>query len=106
MRFAAIFLLLSLISGCSSILAKKHEGFGHPYYGAKVSVNNAVCITYVGIVYYPPGFLLTAPLGILDITTSVVMDTIFLPADLIITPKKNTAPEVTNSQAYYCRRMP
>ena len=88
MRLIILVVLMSQIIGCSSLLSKHAKGFGHPYEGAKASINNAACLNYFGFVAFPPLILLTIPVSIFDISTTAVAETIFLPADLLVTPEK------------------
>ena len=89
MKLIILVVLITQIVGCTSLISKNRKGFGHPYDGAKASINNAVCTNQLGIIVFPPLILLTIPASIIDISATAIADTIFLPADLLITPEKN-----------------
>jgi uncharacterized protein YceK len=79
--FLACFLLLS---GCASIDVHQKD-WGHPYAGTEQAIN-----------WIEPGFYVSAmmlfipfPFILADVPCSFAVDTVLLPADLVMTPKKS-----------------
>jgi len=103
MRLITVFLLITLTSGCSSILAKNSPGFGHPYYGVQASASNAVCVNFFAFVWFPPSFILTVPISIIDVSTSIIVDTVLLPVDIVMSFDSGKRPE--SSKAYICNQL-
>ena len=81
-----ILLLLVCLSGCSTILAREKNGFGHVYIASDDSLNNGAAANTLGI-YFPPLLILTLPLSIIDLAVALVTDTLLLPVDLLATPR-------------------
>ena len=71
--------IVLFINGCSSIRTKT-EGFGHSYEGTTYIANSFRCM---GVI---PGLFIYAPFFVIDMMLSPVMDTVFLPIDLLIDP--------------------
>ena len=80
--------LIILMCGCSTIRVKKDKGFGHPYEGLTYSSEEWLCIWAISAYPFPPFLLFTFPMGVLDIVSSAVADTIILPIDLCVTNDK------------------
>ena len=84
MRFALICMAM-LVSACTTILSKGVEGFGTPYLGASNSYKLNVCVN--GLLLeskIPFAIVITVPIGIVDLASSTVLDTVLLPVDLSI----------------------
>ena len=84
-RLLLLFMMLSL-GGCASILARVGEEgtLGAPYSGVSYAVENAEDCTMAALLTFPPAVIVTAPVSLFDILTSVVGDTLFLPLDLLM----------------------
>ncbi|MCI5156900.1 MAG: YceK/YidQ family lipoprotein [Candidatus Electrothrix sp. AUS1_2] len=76
-----------IISGCSS-LATKETGFGAPYEGTAYIVDDLKCEKDDDL--FP--VYLSFPAGIIDTILSATLDTIFLPIDLVASPKEEIIP--------------
>jgi uncharacterized protein YceK len=75
--------LVIFLPGCSSLNAH-NDDWGHPYAGTQLAANGLKPhLAQSAIVLFIP-----APFIILDVPFSLVMDTILLPADIFIKPKK------------------
>jgi uncharacterized protein YceK len=75
-------LLCSFNFSCSSITTH-NVAVGHPYSGIEDSVKNFPCRTVNSMNYA----MLTFPFVALDIPFSFILDTVLLPADLLVTAK-------------------
>jgi len=87
-----IMLILTLVSlaGCGTILSKrpregKADGWGTPYSGVRCTSE----LVRVSATTYKP-LLLLLPFEVVDIVLSAAVDTVLLPADLIMDRKKYT----------------
>ncbi len=74
-----LFILLNL-SGCVST-ATKLDGFGHPYEGTTSAAESAACFFGEGL----DGTFMSVLFAV-DVGLSAVLDTVFLPIDLVVTP--------------------
>jgi len=74
----AIF-MAALTSGCSTTLSKMNYGMGHPYGGARELPEHFKCaMSWYGISF------ITIPMIIIDTPLSLALDTLLLPADLVL----------------------
>ena len=62
---------------------------GHPYISSEESIGNAVVLNAIAIKLFVFPLIFTLPLTIIDVSASLVADTILLPFDLFIEPENN-----------------
>lgn len=93
MRVIILIIAMALSSGCSTIVAKTDTGFGHKYNGIELAGTNAFCYNAMAFVLFPPLVVATIPIGILDIATSGVVDTVLYPIDHLIDKDQNERSE-------------
>ncbi len=79
----SIFLLICLFNFSCSTITTHNVAFGHPYSGTEDAVKNFPCRTVNSMNYA----MLTFPFVVLDMPFSLVLDTVLLPVDLLVTPK-------------------
>lgn len=77
-KFMLSFILISLVSGCATILTKTNQDQGHVYSGFVCNIKG------LSMILEPPLSLsvLLLPVFVIDLPLSLVADTFFLPADL------------------------
>ena len=90
MKKITLLILIVLLSGCGSILSKlprgeKADGWGTPYSGVRCSSE----LISVSATTYKP-LRLALPFAVVDLYLSAIVDTVLLPADLIIERKQYT----------------
>jgi uncharacterized protein YceK len=92
-----LFLCVSVaLTGCSSLIAHTGEDsqLGKPYSGLEYAIDNAETCDTLMMIGFPPSLLVTIPISVIDIATSTVADTVFLPFDIAVdnptTPKKSS----------------
>jgi uncharacterized protein YceK len=79
----SIFLLICLFNFSCSSITTHNVAVGHPYSGTEDAVKNFPCRTVNSMNYA----MLTFPFVVLDVPFSLVLDTVLLPVDLLVTPK-------------------
>ncbi|HAS6349496.1 YceK/YidQ family lipoprotein [Vibrio sp. IRLE0018] len=95
MKLVNILILVILLSGCSSIVARSNGGeFGHPFSGPIQSILLQPC----GFVASGAGWFIPYPLVLADIPISLVTDVVLLPIDLVM--MSSAGPAYSNIQYY------
>ena len=87
MRLIVLLVFIILLTSCATRTARTNNGMGHPYIATEVSFLNFQGYNYTAGAYYTPlALIVTVPLTILDIGLSIIVDTVALPLDILITP--------------------
>ncbi|ALR91683.1 YceK/YidQ family lipoprotein [Vibrio alginolyticus] len=69
---------------CSSLKTKLNGKVGEPYAGFESSKEGFMNCTVLSIIGFPPLALIVAPIMSVDVVGSLVLDTAFLPVDLLV----------------------
>jgi len=96
-RLGTIAICLLAIQACSSISAHWGEEFGHPYSGTQSAFSSSPCTLAVS----STALFLPAPFIIVDIPLSAILDTLLLPADLVITPGSSRKDVIYTAEKCY-----
>ncbi len=83
-KILIIIMITLTTTGCSSIKTKLNGKVGEPYAGFESSKKSFVSCTVISIIGFPPLALVVAPIMSLDVVGSLVLDTAFLPVDLLV----------------------
>lgn len=71
-------------AGCSSLKMKLNGKVGEPYAGFESSKMGFANCTVISILAFPPLALVVAPIMSVEVVGSLVLDTVFLPVDLLV----------------------
>ncbi|HHQ4672414.1 TPA: YceK/YidQ family lipoprotein [Aeromonas veronii] len=90
------------LTGCATITSRmgKDSTWGHPYSSVQTAVDNGEECMVISALAAPPLLLFTIPLTLVDIGASLLVDTVMLPADLVITPNN---PKLRTPRPMLCR---
>lgn len=86
LRAGAMAFPLVLLAGCSSLQVHEDD-WGHPYGGTEKAVKALPC----GLAISSMALFLPAPFILADVPASLVVDTVLLPADLLMPVKRPRA---------------
>ena len=84
-RSFSLVILFIALGGCSSLLTHTtNNDWGHPYAGTEKAVRGLPCGLAISIM----GLFLPVPFMLADTPLSFVVDTLLLPADIVMTPRR------------------
>ncbi|MGS0827399.1 YceK/YidQ family lipoprotein [Shewanella sp. 0m-8] len=85
MKVMFVTLLAIFISGCSTVVSKipSNSAMGIPYSGTKYALVNTFNCNLLVLKESPPLLILSIPLSVVDLGSSMVADTVLLPIDLL-----------------------
>jgi uncharacterized protein YceK len=85
-RTFSLVILFIALGGCSSLLihVNPDNDWGHPYAGTEKAARGLPC----GLAMSIMGLFLPVPFMLADVPLSFVVDTLLLPADIVMTPRR------------------
>ena len=86
MKNILLIIVLILLAGCSSIVARTGgDGqSGEPYLGFEYSVKNTRACNVAAILSFPPALIVSLPISAVDMVGSLLFDTVIAPIDLVM----------------------
>ncbi len=83
-RTFSFVILFVALGGCSSLIIHANDDWGHPYAGTEHAARGLPCGLAVSVM----GLFLPVPFMLADVPLSFVVDTLLLPADIVMTPRR------------------
>jgi uncharacterized protein YceK len=90
-----ILLSMVILTGCSSLEIHTSD-WGHPYLGTEFAVKELPCsLGLSGMAFFIP-----APFVLADIPATFLLDTLLLPADVVVSPSRSSDDVIKDKQSH------